>query len=275
MPQCGCYHKYELNPNSDGTFKLRVRLEGCGDLRTILERTALVESIKSESNGGFYGFDFETFVLEGVREPESLARFLDMLRHRIIVDLSPLLDECYSLGPYSVFEGDKRLNAVWGDLVYRSKYSKEPNAKESLLAHFQDFVDSHNPIRTVDTVIAAPKTDPTTADLAGYLAQSMSARRGWTLAQASKIVASGPQKNLTGSEDESELVDRMKNTISINGLKANARVLLVDDTIRSGGTLLEMARDARAKGAVEVYGISAAKDARMTFGGVVLDKEAW
>ena len=49
----------------------------------------------------------------------------------------------------------------------------------------------------------------------------------------------------------------------------------VDDTIRSGGTLKELARALRKSGATNVYGVSAAKDAKFTYGGISLAREAW
>ena len=275
MPICGCFHQYDLVPNSDGTLLLKIRLEGDGRLRHILERSRLADKAQFVQSTSFCDAEYLVYRLEGVREPESLSRLLDMLKHRILVDLFPSLDECYSLGPYTVFDGEKRQIHYWGDLLYRAKYGGQTNAGEVLLKHIEEFLENHLPMRTVDTVLAAPKTDPKTPDMPGRWVQHLSERRGWILAQAYKAPTNGPQKSLQGNEQELELIERMKNTITISGVSPNSRVLIVDDTIRSGGTLIEIARELRTKGASEVYGVTVAKDARMTYGGVDLNKEAW
>ena len=78
------------------------------------------------------------------------------------------------------------------------------------------------------------------------------------------------------TESESDLIARVSNTIGVSGVKQGARVLVLDDTIRSGGTLIEIARALREVGAWEVFAISAAKDAKFTQGGSgFLDKERW
>ncbi|MDE2940413.1 MAG: phosphoribosyltransferase family protein [Chloroflexota bacterium] len=226
-------------------------------------------------NMSFDDAEYLVFRLEGVREPESLARLLDMLKHRILVDLSPSLDECYSLGPYTVFDGANRETHYWGNLLHRSKYLGDKSAGEVLLNHIEGFIETHLPIRTVDTVIAAPKTDRRTPDMPGTWVEFLAERRGWTRAQAFKAPTSGAQKSIQSNQEELELVERMKNTITISDVSPNSRVLIVDDTIRSGGTLIEIARELRANGVSEVYGVTVAKDARMTYGGVDLNKEAW
>jgi predicted amidophosphoribosyltransferase len=52
-------------------------------------------------------------------------------------------------------------------------------------------------------------------------------------------------------------------------------VLILDDTIGSGGTIKEIARALKTAAAVEVYGLSVAKDAKFTKGGIDLAKERW
>ena len=60
-----------------------------------------------------------------------------------------------------------------------------------------------------------------------------------------------------------------------NSCRQAPRVLMLDDTIGSGGTLTELARALRQAGAESVYGLSAAKDAKFTLGGIDLDRDSW
>ena len=246
-------------------------------MKESLERCGLVASISRNPSTSFYDLADTTFNLQGVREQDTLSRFLDLLMHKIIVDLSPELDECFALGPYSVFEENQRINAVWGRLVNRAKYRGDQSALLEIQAGIEVFINQHLIIRTVDSVISAPKSDPNTPDLAGAWAQVIGSKFGWHRPIASKAQATtGSQKALDGAETEEDLKGRVANTIVASGVRPGSRVLILDDTIRSGGTLIEIARVLREAGATEVYAISAAKDAKFTQGGMgFLDKELW
>ena len=279
MPQCGCFHSYELTPVSSTEYKLNLPSGGLGNLKDILERSRLVTSISDEistRSGFFVNFSGRTFVLQGVREINTLSIFLDILKNKLIVDLTPELDECYALGPYSVFEEDIRFNSSWGEMVNRAKYWRDPSVLAQLLARIEDFIEQHIPIRTVNAIVSAPKSDNNTPDLAGMWAQEIANKRGLQRLIARKTNTNiGPQKNLDGTETEDDLISRVANSVSVTQAIPGSRVLILDDTIRSGGTLKEIARALRVTGAIEVYGISAAKDAKFTQGGVDLNKEMW
>ncbi len=276
MPQCGSFHSYELTPVSNRDYRLKLPTGGLGNLSDILVRSGLVTSISHNSGISFFDLTSTTFTLQGVQETDTLCRFLDLLKDKIIVDLSPQLDECYAMGPYSVFEGEQRTNSPWGDLVNRAKYRNDRPALAQLLAGVEEFIEQHLPIRTVNAVVSAPKSDNNTPDLAGMWAQEIANRRGWQRPIAHKTNTSiGPQKNVDGSETEDELISRIANSVNVIQAIPGSQVLILDDTIRSGGTLKEIARALRVAGAVAVYGISAAKDAKFTQGGVDLNKELW
>ena len=248
-------------------------------MKESLERSRLVNSI-SEISQGFVTNVFDlsgtTFTLRGVSEKDTLSRFLDLLKDKIIIDLSPKLNECYALGPYSLFEEEQRTTALWGNLVNRAKYRKDPSARGQILDGIEDFINRHLIIRTVDAVVSAPKSDLSTPDLAGVWANEVADKRGWSRLVAHKThLGAGPQKVFAETESEEDLISRVANTFGVSGVKPGSRVLILDDTIRSGGTLIEIARVLREGGAKEVYGISAAKDAKFTQGGVDLNKESW
>ncbi len=73
---------------------------------------------------------------------------------------------------------------------------------------------------------------------------------------------------------EKEAAERVYDSVSAATPRA-ASVLIIDDTIGSGGTMLEMGRALRAGGATDVFGLSVAKDAKFTRGGIDLSRGCW
>ena len=275
MPYCCCFHSYTLSPVSGAEYRLQLPLEGVGNLAGIVERSRLVSTMSATVTGRA-DWSGPTFNLSGVREPDALRRFLDLLKDKVIVDLSPELDECYALGPYSLFEGERRISSPWGDAVYRAKYRHNASASSHCRTCVEDFIERHPPLRTVSAVIAAPKSDPNIPDLVGAWVQEIANNRNWHKLAASKTPGtSRPQKEISDDETETDLRARVAHSITVRGVAPGDRVLVLDDTIRSGGTLLEIARALREAGAREVYGLAVAKDAKFTNGGIDLDKEWW
>ena len=76
-------------------------------------------------------------------------------------------------------------------------------------------------------------------------------------------------------ETEDEVVARLAGTMVSGPVASGANVLVIDDTIRIGATLKEVARALRQAGATNVYALAVAKDARFTLGGISLGKEFW
>lgn len=247
MPSCCCFHSYELTPVSGQDYRLTLPLEGHGNLEEAVKRSGLVSSM---SQVGFLDLEF---ILNGVREPETLIRFFDLLKNKIIVDLTPQLDECYALGPYTVFDAEQGgASSEWGDLVNRAKYRRNNAASSEIRTRIEAFIEGHILIRTVNAIVAAPKGDLTTPDLAGFWVQAIAGNRNWRRLVATKNQAgTGPQKSLSGSETEAELIERVVHSITVQGVVPGDRVLILDDTIRSGGTLIEIARALREAGARE------------------------
>ncbi len=269
MPNCCCFHSYELTPVSGQDYRLQLRLEGHGNLEEVVKRSGLASAMSQVD------FLDPAFILEGVREPDTLFRFFDLLKHRVIIDLSPELDECYALGPYSLFEGERRSTSSWGNAVNQAKYWRNSSASSYCLTRIEDFIEGHLPIRTVNAIISAPKSDPGTPDLVGKWAQEIARNRGWRRISSYKTRVTGPQKDWNEGENETDLTNRIAHSVGVSEITGGERVLILDDTIRSGGTLKEIARALREAGAREVYGLSVAKDAKFTNGGVGLNKERW
>ena len=215
--------------------------------------------------------------VSGPAQVEQLGKLLELLKSTIIVDLSPQLDECYSLGPYTVFDADGGASrTAWGESLNGAKYGRDGNEQEDLLGWIEEFVKHHPSLSAVDAIIAAPKTDLSTPDLAGMWAQDIARSGGWRQLVACKTRVISPQKESSETETEEDLIARVANSISVEGVMPRSRVLILDDTIRSGGTFKEIARALRQNGVGEVYGLAVAKDARLTQGGFgFLNKERW
>ena len=278
MPYCCCFHSYELTPVSGQDYRLTLPLEGHNSLTGIVERSRLVSRMsRGEANPRRVDLSGPMFVLSGVKEPDMLLRFFDLLKNKIVVDLTPQLDECYALGPYTVFDAEEiGAPSEWGDLVHRAKYRRDGVASSEILTRIEAFIEGHILIRTVSAIVAAPKSDSTTPDLAGSWVRAITNNRNWRRLEATKNqVTTGPQKSLSGNETEADLIERVARSITVRGVAPGDRVLILDDTIRSGGTLVEIARALREAGAREVYGLSVAKDAKFTNGRVDLSKERW
>lgn len=278
MPNCCCFHSYKLAPVSGAEYRLQLPLEGAGNLAGLVERSRLAATMSAGATvPGRVDWSEPTFTLSGVKEPDTLRRFFDLLQDKVIVDLSPELEECYSLGPYTVFEEEQRHRlSAWGELVNRAKYRRDKAASSEILKRTEAFVEEHILIRTVNAIIAAPKGDSATPDLVGAWVQEIANNRNWRRLNAFKAQeTAGPQKALSGDDTEADLIERVAHSITVSGIIPGDRVLVLDDTIRSGGTLREIARALREAGVREVYGLTVAKDARFTQGGIDLDKERW
>lgn len=276
MPYCCCFHSYTLSSVSEAEYRLQLPLEGMGNLAGVLERSRLVSTMSATVTGRI-DWSGTTFNLSGVKEPDALRRFLDLLKDKVIVDLSPQLDECYALGPYTVFPAEQRGRlSAWGELVNRAKYRRDKAATAEILTRAESFIEEHILIRTVNAIIAAPKSAPNTPDLVGAWVQEIANNRNWHKLAASKTPrTSRPQKEISNDETETDLRARVAHSITVRGVAPGDRVLVLDDTIGSGGTLIEIARVLREAGAAEVYGLAVTKDAKFTYGGIDLDKERW
>ncbi len=278
MPLCGCFHSYTLTRLSEEYFRLQLPTGPLGNFAEVLRNSRLADSVVENTSTSLTLPFKKTFMLKRVREEGSLRRLLETLKSKIIVDLSPDLSQCYSLGPYSVVGEDGRVNvrSPWGDLIYRAKYRSDPDANRQILSRIEEFIEGHLAIRTINSIIAPPKSDSNTPDLAGSWANQIAGRLGARRLNALKVREGiGPQKNLLMSLSEEDLVGRLANSVTIREAVADARVLILDDTIGSGGTLKEMARALRDGGARQIYGLTVAKDAKFTLGGVDLKEELW
>ena len=272
MPNCGCFHHYTLTPAGLGQYTLESDIEGTLNLGDILERAGVVGSVSSRNELPALSIKFP---LSGVPDEGKLRALLELLRSTLVVDLSPQLHECYALGPYTVFQDEKLIRTDWGNRVNKAKYWPSEKEATTLGRLLDTFIQGHPTLRTATAIVAPPKGDSSTPDLPLLWAQSIAQRRNCALVLATKSHRTSPQKALSEGETEDDAAAKVANTVEVPNVPTGARVLVLDDTIRSGGTLREVARSAGQAGASEVYGLAVAKDAKFTTGGVSLAKDQW
>ncbi len=238
MPKCGCFHELDLipAPEGSGVYELSIEMEGITSLKSILENAGIAESVSVRS-----GWFQETYVLEGVTDPGQVTDFVKLLQSTIIVQIEGL-QECYSLSPYTVFDEDGYpRRSLIGNVLNRAKYWQDKSLIPKLGDFMWEFISRHPRLRTALTITAPPKSDSSTPDIARSLAEHIAEKSDLALVRSEKALETEPQKNLPEGIDEEDAV---------------ARAL----------------HEAGARG---VFGLSIAKDARFTLGGIDLSEERW
>ena len=273
VPYCGCFHDFELTSSGGDSYDLRVALEGQIDLKWLFDETRLASTIVHLTPSFS---QYSTGIrLNGVADVCALRIFCSYLKSTLILDLTPNIDHCHALGPYTLFPGGSSLHSGIGDLVHKAKYQRDQDAINDLLDRLVEFIDS-SPILSESTALAVPpKSAPSPFDLPMIWADAIADKFHWKLVNPKKTRQTEPQKNYEEVDNEHDAVARIRDSATVEQLPPSSRVLMLDDTIGSGGTLTELARALRQAGAESVYGLSAAKDAKFTFGGIDLDRDSW
>ena len=281
MPDCASYIGFSVQPNGPGNYKVRLKVGGKAQLlQEMLQASGLAENV---APGPMSYDDIETapadwrwvaYRLTGVRNKAALKEFLAFLQHHIFVGL-PGVNMCYALGPYSRFdeEGESE-KARFGRLVYGAKYESDGDARAVLIQETVQFVQRHPRLRSVRAVTAPPRSASAARSLPLGMARALAEALGAHLVEVRKVVATDPQKNYDDADTEDAVAARVANAMRVDTPVSGA-VLIVDDTIGSGGTVKEAARALRQAGARSVYGLCAAKNAKFRTGGLSLSKEHW
>ncbi len=270
MPICGCFHKHTLETTAPGEYRFSASVEGQPDLKGVLESTNLASSVLAGRSV------FQTTIhLSGVTDGATLAKFCDQLNSTILVDLSPSLDFCHALGPYTIFDDGNHQHTDIGELVYQGKYWKNLDAVRELAIRLFGFISDHPGLRNVTAITTPPSSISNRPDLAKLWAQRFAAMKNWELLESTKIRQTQPQKQISSEDTEGDAVNRIASSMQISNVQPGAEVLILDDTIRSGGTFIELGRVLRLAGAAKIYGLAAAKDAKFTNGGIDLGKDSW
>lgn len=278
MPQCSCFHAYDLKQPGPGEFLLTVPLEGTAHLNRILDNSTLAQVVSGERDSTWWnGVAVRyAYVLCGVRDKLALRAFLDLLRNRVIIDLAPALDECYALGPNSLKQAPEddrpNQNGPFGELVYKAKRKRNKEALGQLCQEMANFVSGHPRYWRARFVVAVSPSTAASANLPSHFASCLG---GKVVMKAQKTRQTTPQKELLAAKNETALQENIAGSVGVAGSFAGASIIVVDDICGSGATLVEVARACRIGGAKEVLGLVAAKDATFMQGGVSLLKEYW
>lgn len=294
MPYCARYRSFDLNDGGDDCLDVKVAADGHAPLlRRTLEATRLckraVEVLKEGPD--LFGSVTPTYSgeprehvyrLEGVRDARAVSNFLLLFENRIAIDLMPDIEECYALGPYSVSVNGALTISQYGKLVSQAKYRHDASLDEDVKGQLSALIQAHPMLRAVGN-ITAPDRDDQPVNSPWEWAQGIGASLGMNLVKTHKVHSTPPQKSdliharaseMDSRGREKEKRARVRNSMNVQG-PVEGDVLVVDDTIESGGTLLEIARAFKDAGASKVYALSVAKDAEHTFGGIDLSAELW
>ena len=271
MPNCGCFHEFDLSSVGSNDYEIRLRIEGFADLKAALDETGLSESVSVKK--GLFG---TTIYARGVNDSSRLRGLLELVRSTIFVELAPHVDECYALGPYTLFDDDgERLSSVKGELLYQAKYRNNSTAASQLGSMLGEFIVTHPTLRNVEAVASPPKSDPNTPNLARLWCDSTAAMLGINTINVRKVRHTSPQKNVNEDDTEEDAVAGLAGSMVVDRVAPATRVLIVDDTIGLGATLREVGRAMREAGASHVYALAVTKNAKGTGGGVGLRREDW
>ena len=276
MPDCGCFHHYDLKQRGLNACQIDMDLEGKADMRRLLVDTGFARSVEVDHPATF-PFTINTSIsLRGVNDVAQLEVLFNYLKSTLIVDLFPRLDHCYALGPYTLFQNNSRSRSEIGSLVNQAKYQGNPEASEDLLNRLSEFIDAHPLLLESTAIIVPPNSEINSPSLTQDWASEISRNYGFRLLKAHKLRQTDSQKSkLEGGEPEETVIAGIQNTMFVEQIPQGSKVLILDDIIGSGGTMIELARALREANASKVYGLSAAKDATFTRGGIDLGKDLW
>jgi adenine/guanine phosphoribosyltransferase-like PRPP-binding protein len=102
------------------------------------------------------------------------------------------------------------------------------------------FVGDHPGLKNVTAITTPPSSISNRPNLAKLWAQRFATMNGWQLVEAIKTRQTPPQKQISSEETEGDAVSRIAGSMQISSLQPGAEVLILDDTIRSGGTFIEL-----------------------------------
>ena len=270
MPLCGRYTRHQLTPRGKDSFRLELAWTGGVNLKRLFDDVGLARSVTVREFRSSIDSPWATTIVEldAVRDVPSLVSFCEYLKSSIIVQLTPKIDHCFALGLYSSFEGYSRSRSEVGSLLHRAKYQRDQQSSDDLLNRLLEFISSNPILLKCNAIAVPPKSDSSLPALPQNWARTVAKEMEWELAVCRKTRDTAPQKELGDSQTEDEVAGRVSNSMESDPLSLNSCVLVLDDTIGSGGTFNELSRVVRGVGAVKVFGLAAAKDAKFAKGGI-------
>ena len=276
LPNCGYLEDYSI---AVGQTQLLVSLtpKGYIDVCSLIKRAfPQAKCVMREDKTPWFGG--QIIAISGSSPNHSeLKQYLCLLKDHLTIDTS--LDEYHALGLYST-PMEKDWGTDWqytwiGKLVNKAKYSKDENVAGQIADHFANFIEAHPCYRRAKFIVSVPRAGKSdTLDLSCLMVKRIAGKLHKTMIMARKVRATKPQKDLWESDDIRVYRRNIKGSMRVDKSMSGYAVILVDDTSRSCATLEELGRACRTAGAIEVLGLTAARDAKFTQG-IDLSEGPW
>lgn len=156
-------------------------------------------------------------------------------------------------------------NTTSGDLVYRGKYWYKSGAEEqavagrTLAALACEAVQAHAHLLHTAVVLDVPGHDSKQLSFGSRLAATVARD---TSKRFVKVAARNEFRAEAKALDAAQRIESLRNQFEVRESLIDTSVLIVDDVFRSGESMREVARAARAAGARSVYGLAAVRTMR-------------
>lgn len=268
MPNCGYLEDYSITVEQS-QFIVSLTPKGYIDVCSLIKRAfPEAKCVMREDKTLFLGG--QVIAISGSSPNQSeLKQFLCLLKDHLTIDTS--LNECHALGLYKTpLETDWGTDwqSTWiGKLVNQAKYSKDKKAVDQIANHLAKFIVAHPSYKRAKFVVSVPPSGKSDAlDLADLMVKHIAGKLHKTRVMARKVWETKPRKGLWESDDIRVYQANVKGSMRVDTSMSGSAVILVDDTSRSCATLEELGRVCRAAGAIEIVGLTAARDAKFSKG---------
>lgn len=262
MPNCGYLKDYSIKVEQS-QFVAELTPKGYIDVCNLVNNAfAGAKCVVREDSTSWIGEQVITISRSSI-DQNKLEQFLGLLKNHLTIDTR--LDEYHALGLYS--EPPDWQHTWIGKLVNHAKYSQDQSAATKIADHLIRFIEAHPRYSRAKLIVSVPRSDTSsTWDLPSLITKHIASKLQKRRVTAQKVRMTKPQKDLSESGDINAYLENVKGSIRINTTMAGCAAILIDDTSRSCTTLEEAGRACRLAGAMEVLGLTAARDAKFTKG---------
>jgi pyrimidine operon attenuation protein/uracil phosphoribosyltransferase len=261
----GCLESYEVHTLERGHHVLRLRgPQGVVDQLRIVSPS--YRKVRDPSLPGMHS-------LWGPEpRPSAQARSLvDLLGQVLTLPPPAHVDFAIALDRYKVavdgVDPNDWMNTEIGDLVSRGKYLyRKPQdeaklrAVGTILVHrLCDVIERHPTLREIDVIMGVPGHDHLLVSFGSRLSRAVANQRHARFVQCQSLQGfRTPAKELHASIRSDLIAGQFQCSEDLAG----SEVLIVDDVFRSGATVAETARAARAAGSSRVVALCAVRTMR-------------
>lgn len=185
------------------------------------------------------------------------TEFLDALQRVLTLHLGPPISVAVALGHYQdPSSHDDPMHwrkTTIGKLVHDGKYLGTDSSLHELAREMASFTTKHGDLRVCDLVVAVPS----------HSQHRFSERLGTAVAELLRLPALEVKDDIRAPIKETEPEQRPTPTFTFDRPSVSGRrVLLVDDIVRGGGSVLALARDLHGAGASSICVLAGARTMR-------------